>query len=237
VNDLPLVVFVRGCARSGTTLLADIMNESPKIGLLVEQPLGDLAARMLDVFWFEDHIVETRAIIAEKKRAAEKARGAGEHFVLVENLDRMRFPRRYPTREKFGAILTGVVEASLEKPGLAIVGSKTPGHWGNFELDLVRSAFPRVKYVFIVRNPLETVNSILNFRNRARAGLHLWPDKPVEEAIARYQEGIALLLSCAAENGSDTFPPPRSRRSAVFSGWNCATSRSWWGRPRLPRTC
>ena len=99
MNDLPLVVFVRGCARSGTTLLADIMNESPKIGLLVEQPLGDLAARMLDIFWFEDHILETRAIIAEKRRAAEKVRGAGEHFVLVENLDRMRFPRRYPTRE------------------------------------------------------------------------------------------------------------------------------------------
>lgn len=205
MNELPLVVFVRGCARSGTTLLADIMNESPKIGLLVEQPLGDVAARMLDVFWFEDHIVETRATIAEKQRAAEKARGAGEHFVLVENLDRMRFPRRYPTREKFGAILTGVVEASLEKPDLAVVGSKTPGHWDRFELDLVRSAFPRIKYVFIVRNPMETVNSILNFRNRARAGLHLWPDKPVEEAIARYQEGICLLLSCAAESGEDTF--------------------------------
>jgi hypothetical protein len=205
VNELPLVVFVRGCARSGTTLLADIMNESPKIGLLVEQPLGDLAARMLDIFWFEDHIVETRAIIAEKQRAAETARSAGEHFVLVENLDRMLFPRRYPTREKFGAILTGVVEASLEKPDLTIVGSKTPGHWDRFELDLVRSAFPRVKYVFIVRNPMETVNSILNFRNRARAGLHLWPDKPVEEAIARYQEGICLLLSCAADYGEDTF--------------------------------
>ena len=205
MNDLPLVVFVRGCARSGTTLLADIMNESPKIGLLVEQPLGDLAARMLDIFWFEDHILETRAIIAEKRRAAEKVRGAGEHFVLVENLDRMRFPRRYPTREKFGAILTGVVEASLEKPGLAVVGSKTPGHWDRFELDLVRSAFPRMKYVFIVRNPMETVNSILNFRNRARAGLHLWPDKPVEEAIARYQEGIGLLLSCAADSGEETF--------------------------------
>ncbi len=205
MNDLPLVVFVRGCARSGTTLLADIMNESPKIGLLVEQPLGDLAARMLDIFWFEDHILETRAIIAEKRHAAEKVRGSGEHFVLVENLDRMRFPRRYPTREKFGAILTGVVEASLEKPGLAVVGSKTPGHWDRFELDLVRSAFPRMKYVFIVRNPMETVNSILNFRNRARAGLHLWPDKPVEEAIARYQEGIGLLLSCAADSGEESF--------------------------------
>jgi hypothetical protein len=52
---------------------------------------------------------------------------------------------------------------------------------------------------------METVNSIVNFRNRARAGLHLWPDKPVEEAIARYQEGIGLLLSCAADSGEDTF--------------------------------
>jgi Sulfotransferase family len=203
--ELPLAVFVRGCARSGTTLLADIMNESESIGLLIEQPLGDLASHLLDVFWFEEHVLDTQSKIAAMKLAAAKARGSGEHFGLFENLDRMRFPRRYPTRDRLGAIITGIVAASLDKTQLKVVGSKTPGHWDNFELELIASSFPRVKYVFIVRNPMETVNSILNFRNLARAKLHIWPDKPVEEAIARYQEAICLLLSCVADFGDRCF--------------------------------
>ena len=204
-DRLPLAVFVRGCARSGTTLLADIMNESPSIGLLIEQPLGDLAARLLDIFWFEAHVLDNRSRIAAMKAAASKAKGGGEHVQLFENLDRMRFPRRYPTRDRLAQIVTGVVASSLDKDALDVVGSKTPGHWDAYELELITSAFPRVKVVFIVRNPMETVNSIVNFRNLARAKLHLWPDKPIEEAIARYQEGICLLLSCAANLGDACF--------------------------------
>lgn len=197
------MVFVRGSARSGTTLLSDIMNESPEIGILVEQPLGDLANRMRDIFWFERHRDEQRAAIAAASARAAAKRG--EHYEPIENPERMRFPRRYPMRERLGSILAAVVGASLEKPSLRVIGSKTPGHWSDYELRVVEELFERVSFVFIVRNPLETINSIVNRRNAARKGLDLWPDKPVAEAVSRYREGVCLLLSCASTYPDRTY--------------------------------
>jgi Sulfotransferase family len=193
----PLAAFVRGSARSGTTLLSDILNENPEIAILVEQPLGDLAYGLAGIFWFEKHRDEQRATIAERSRKAARKRGE-QHYNPIENPDRMRFPRRYPMRDRFGNIVAAVVGASLEKPSPRVIGSKTPGHWNDHELRIVQELFEQVRYVFIVRNPLDTINSIVNRRNAAREGFDLWPDKPVGEAISRYREGICLLLSCAS---------------------------------------
>src|SRR6185437_4706921 len=62
-----------------------------------------------------------------------------------------------------------------------------------------------VAYVFIARDPLDTINSIVNRRNAAREGRDLWPDKPVAEAISRYREGVCLLLSCASSHPDRTY--------------------------------
>ncbi len=192
----PGVAFVRGSARSGTTLLSDILNESPEIAILVEQPLGDLACGISGIFWFEKHRNEQRESIAARRTKAGRKHGA--HYDPIENPERMRFPRRYPTRDKFGEIVAAVVSASLEKPSARVIGSKTPGHWNDHDLRIVQELFERIGYVFIVRNPLDTINSIVNRRNAAREGRDLWPDKPIAEAISRYREGACLLLSCAS---------------------------------------
>jgi hypothetical protein len=167
---------------------------------LVEQPLGEIARRLADLLWFEDHVRAQRSAAAR----ASTSSGAG-YFIPHDNRPRLTFPRRYPTRERLAAMIAGVVEGALEKPNLRIIGSKTPGHWSSPDLALVREAFARVRYVFMVRNPLDTINSIVNRRNAARVGADRWPDKPVEEAIAQYQESTALLHSCAMEFPGDTF--------------------------------
>lgn len=193
----PLVAFVRGSARSGTTLLSDIMNENPEIAILVEQPLGDLAYGIAGIFWFEKHRDEQRETIAARSGKAAKKRD-DRHYDPIENPERMRFPRRYPMRDRFGNIVAAVVGAALEKPSARVIGSKTPGHWNDHELRVVQEMFEEVRYVFIVRNPIDTINSIVNRRNAARDGLDLWPDKPIDEAISRYREGTCLVLSCAS---------------------------------------
>src|SRR5579863_9371089 len=172
------------------------MNESPEIAILVEQPLGDLAYGIAGIFWFEKHRDEQRETIAA--RSAKAGRRHGEHYDPIENPERMRYPRRYPMRDRFGDIVSAIVRASLEKPSARVIGSKTPGHWNDHELRIVQEIFDQIRYVFIVRNPLDTINSIVNRRNAAREGLDLWPDKPVVEAISRYREGACLLLSCAS---------------------------------------
>lgn len=201
---LPDVVFVRGCPRSGTTLLADLLNESSQIGLLVEQPLGDLARRLDGMCWYEDEKVMEQRVVSEGRAQRMRAEGA-QLYDLHENLDRMRFQTRYPTRGRRGHMLAALVEAALDKPQLRIIGSKTPGRWEHTDVALLREMFGSLKSIFIVRNPFDTVNSIINFRNNARAGLHVWPDKPVEDAIRSYQESIGLLLSSVIDDPDSTF--------------------------------
>lgn len=179
------------------------MNESPDIAILVEQPLGDLAYGIAGIFWFEKHRDEQRATIAARSSKAGKRHGG--HYDPIENPQRMRFPRRYPMRDRFGNIVAAVVGASLEKPAACVIGSKTPGHWNDHELRIVQELFEQIRYVFIVRNPLDTINSIVNRRNAAREGFDLWPDKPVVEAISRYREGACLLLSCASIYPEQTY--------------------------------
>lgn len=178
------------------------MNENPDIAILVEQPLGDLAYGIAGIFWFEKHRDEQREAIAARGKAGKKQ---GEHYDPIENPERMHFPRRYPMRDRFGDIVAAVVGASLEKPSARVIGSKTPGHWNEHELRIVQETFEEIRYVFIVRNPLDTINSIVNRRNAAREGLDLWPDKPIGEAISRYREGACLLLSCASIYPEQTY--------------------------------
>jgi hypothetical protein len=199
-GSLPTVLFVRGCARSGTTLLVNILNRHPRVAILSEQPLGDVAERVLPIFWYEEFLEREQAALM-KQRRARPGEAAATIYEPVDTLERARATHFYPTRARLGAMLTGIVEASFDKKDVALIGSKTPGHWSFEQAALVGSAFPLVKYVFVVRNPRDTINSMMNRRNKARAGLdHSWPDKPVADAISRYHESVALLLSCAARD-------------------------------------
>jgi len=201
----PKALFVRGCARSGTTLLADVLDEHPKIGLLVEQPLGDVVRRIDPVFWYEEHWLAEREAIARAGAKSAARTAKTEHFKPRDNAGRLTFPRRYPSRERLAHILAGIVEASLEKRDLLYIGSKTPGHWRYDDVRRVAGLYGEPKYVFLLRNPFDNVNSIVNRRNAARAGRDAWPDKPIEEAIARYQEAICLVLSCRDRFAEQTF--------------------------------
>src|SRR5262249_34877106 len=142
--------------------------------------------------------------IAARSRKPGKKRGE-KHYDPIENPDRMRFPRRYPMRDRFANIVAAIVGASLEKPSARVIGSKTPRPWNDHQLRIVQELFEEIRYVFIVRNPLDTINSIVNRRNAAREGLDLWPDKPIAEAISRYREGACLVLSCASTYPAQTY--------------------------------
>jgi hypothetical protein len=198
MEALPTVVFIRGCPRSGTTLMANLLNENPEIGCIAEQPLGDLAERLLPIFWYEDAIEREQQAVTRRRHAAPAV-----SYEPADSLAEMRALHPYPTRDRLAQILTAVVEAALDKRDLRIIGSKTPGHWSDAQLQLVRASFSDVRSLFMVRAPLATINSMINRRNKARAGMDAsWPNQSIDEAIARYQEATCLLLSCAQQDPS-----------------------------------
>ena len=49
-NEPPTVVLISGSPRTGTTLLAEILNQSPRAGIMFEYGLGDLLHDLTGVF-------------------------------------------------------------------------------------------------------------------------------------------------------------------------------------------
>ena len=111
----------------------------------------------------------------------------------------------YPTRARSAAILKAVVESSLEKRDVRIIGSKTPGVRSEDERDALARLFPAVRYLFVVRNPYDTINSSINRRNRARRNVDQWHIDDVACAIEEYRENIRHLLAHVARYGDDCF--------------------------------
>ena len=196
------VLFVRGCPRSGTTLLADVLNEDPRIALMVEYPFGKLVGELLPMLSYEHHLHQKFSKPLEN--AAAPTTG-DDFFSPVANGPRLAFPRRYPTMQRFPEIVKSVIETAFEKSNIAIMGSKTPGRWVASDFDGVTEIFGPPKVVFVVRNPRDTVNSILNRRNLTRAGRDKWEFETVEQAIDVYHEATAQLMSCALERPNQTF--------------------------------
>jgi len=183
-------------------LLADVLNEDPRIALMVEYPIGRLVGDLLPIFAYEKHIANKFQI----PFAGQTPSAAHERFFdPLANGPHLKFPSRYPTLQRLPAIVKGVLEAAFEKSEISIMGSKTPGRWIGTDFEMVKTIFGSPKIVFVVRNPRDTVNSILNRRNLTRAGRDNWQYETAGEAIDAYHEATAQLMSCASEMPDHTF--------------------------------
>ena len=228
---LPGVLFVRGCARSGTSLVAELLNDSPDLAILSEYALNALRHDLGPIFAYEreqNGLNSTRSNLY-----AEAAPGASAADLLFDvpadqsptgRQRRLRIAPQfenatdfymeheaalpsthYPTARRAAEILTAVVESSLGKRDARIIGSKTPGSHVADDHDTLASEFPAVRYLFVVRNPFDTINSILNRRNLARHSIDVWLINDVECAIREYRDSVVSLLAHVAAYGDAVF--------------------------------
>jgi hypothetical protein len=198
------VLLIRGCPRSGTTLLVNILNQNDDIGIFNEYALGDLVHDLAPIFQVErDH--GDLEVVAVRAAGAVGSDAIPDVYIHPFENPFVTHQLRFPTRERMAALVTGVVEASLEKDGLRVIGSKRPGPAENGEAARLERAFARVQYLFVVRNPLDTINSIINRRNRARVGWDTWAIDTVDAAIREYRDSMTLLLSLASAHPDDVF--------------------------------
>jgi hypothetical protein len=180
----PTVLFIRGAPRSGTTLLVDILDENPDVGILHEYPFERMVQQLLPILAFGQSVDGLQS-------------GAGG-FANREHPVALKQKLRYPTVQRYPAILKAVLEATFDKSDLKIIGSKTPGYSDGYQMDLVRHLFSDMRFIFCVRNPIGTIGSSLNRRNLASSGADVWHIKDVAGAVAEYRENIGLLRSHAA---------------------------------------
>lgn len=199
VSAPPRVLLVRGCPRSGTSMLVETINQSPRAGMIFEYSLGQLVRDLEPLLAYG----RTHNDLRNKLGGAESAAAANSG--VYWNIPTVGPLRRFPTEERFPAIVRAVVEASLDKRDLEVIGSKTPGDIAHGDRASVEPYFPRISYLFTTRSPLDTINSMLNRRNLTQLGVDTWPWTDVEGSIREYRHNVNLLLSHADAYGADCF--------------------------------
>lgn len=194
--SVPGVLLVRGCPRSGTTLVADLINASDRAAIMFEYPLGQLVRDLQPILAYARDHVQLR-----EKTFATAAQPGDRDSSYYNELRPTLLAATFPTPERLGPIVAAVVAASLGKRDVTLIGSKTPGSVALRDHELLAPFFPAIKFLFVVRDPLAAINSMMNRRNRARLGLDDWPFADVGAAIAEYRQNTRLLFSHVARYG------------------------------------
>jgi hypothetical protein len=175
-------VFIVGMPRSGTTLLAAMLNSHPDIAIVPE------------LHYFTQHWVTCRTALEPGGIGAaalidELAQTAtfGDLKLTPAEIDRIRQSLRRP-----GVTHRGVYRAFLdvyaERRGKSVVGEKTPPYL--LRLPLISSFFTAARYICIVRDPRGVSLSWQRARWRGGATYHALLWRRYYRAAQRYRAAI-----------------------------------------------
>lgn len=208
-------VIVGGGARSGTTLMTDVLNESPLIGIFGEYPLSALIQSLEQVFsWSGEHRkLDVSLGSSDPSLLDEKYTGNSivrkenlpPFYSLRGNLRALKYDKRYPERQDMQEATTRLVAFTLGKETLSIVGSKIPNINEETNLNAIRRLYGRCRFVLMIRNPQGTINSIINRRNLTAAGLDSWGISDVGAALELYRANILSTISLITDYPEDCF--------------------------------
>jgi hypothetical protein len=201
LSEAVTAVLIGGAPRSGTTLLCDLLNEQSEIGIFSEFYLGDFLGRLDPLFDYEAEVEVFTSAANEGLGVDAQAADVGDGPRLFRPLDqagRIRHWRRYPQRRDVARIATAVARASLDKPKLHIIGSKYPLFFDLYHPGRVESVFPDTRMIFVLRRPLDVINSSINRRNMTSAGLDNWHVPDVLQSTEEYLKSISNIVSMSA---------------------------------------
>lgn len=153
-------VFVVGCQRSGTTLLAVMLDRHSRIAVLPETQFFSHVAPHLR------RQAGTLASMVDRALSEPTIAACGlSREVILDRLRQDQLPRDQQTPEAlFGALL----DAYAERRAKPRAGEKSCGHI--FHLDHLCTHFPHAKVIAIVRDGRDVVRSLrssLNDRSRS----------------------------------------------------------------------
>lgn len=218
-SHTPTVVLIGGVPRSGTTMLVDALNENDSCAIMAEYRFDKFLRDLSPIFDYEKayhgfvgaHKPEyfersgEAAIETGASAGASRLAATGTQYYMPRAIVPLKNPVRFPRTNSRVSIATAALRAALGKPFARVIGSKDP----RFVLDsahlAVREDFPRVRYVFALREPLAQINSAMNRRNLAAVGLDEWLATTVEQAIDEYRSIAHAVSELVLSHPDDCF--------------------------------
>ncbi|KRA65872.1 hypothetical protein ASD79_00895 [Caulobacter sp. Root655] len=216
----PAHLLVTGCGRSGTTALTSLLNSHPRIGILAEFGWARIL-ETTDVF-FKAH----EEAIGRLKRPLKQLT-LREYIDPLDTMDddelvdaHLALPLAEITEEimdevavrlpeltmpcpalHFDRVVTGFFSAVFPDKVLSVIGDKTPDllKWEDHFANL-RTRLPRLKVLYIFRDPMEVLASSLKRRDDTLAGEDQWHVTSIEHAYGDWRNDALMALEIAKEH-------------------------------------
>lgn len=169
-------IFVVGCARSGTTLVRDLLNNHPQLALLPYET--HLLPR------YRDHLSGIDLKDPDRfeefwKRFVTDTYYDGAGIDAAYMRDRWLAAPGSSTRDFF----TCLMKTYAESQGKPFYGEKTPDHFRFVEQ--LFDWYPDARILFVVRDPRAVLTSWLTLRNP-------WTRVPQRDVLDRWRESIKV---------------------------------------------
>ena len=186
----PLIwASVLGAARSGTTFLRVALSAHPRCAILHEYKLTTLFERLEALVgkkaYVDDHQPDDTSEFNLLKLELAMANGRMKEAVTFYMNSKRKWRPKVQSSSfplSVDAAARAFFEASFDRRGLRVVGSKLPLGTGWSE-DFSRLAtIPTMRFVLILRNPLDVINSSLRRARNSAAGFDEWEIRTVEQA-------------------------------------------------------
>jgi hypothetical protein len=189
------LVFIVGCARSGTTLLQRVVDAHPQIAVTPE------------LHWVTHYFRDRKKFLSPVGRVTpELVESMIENTKRVSQLEftpdefRGLLPGGEPA--PYVTFLNGIFELYRKHSGKPLVGNKTPAYVRR--LPLFHQFWPKAKFVHIIRDGRDVCLSVLNWYHADRtAGRYsTWAEDPVSTTALWWERKVRL-----GQQGGESLPP------------------------------
>ena len=147
------IVFILGCARSGTTWLQLLLFQHPLVASSQETTLFSHYLGHLAKSWKQEEDEESDRRLSRSAEAPARMISPPRAAGLSQTLSRDEFEA---LMRDFGLAVFRKIAAS--KAGASVLVEKTPAH--AFHRDLIVRLFPDARFIHIVRDPRSVVVSL-----------------------------------------------------------------------------
>ncbi len=213
----PYPLFILGAPRSGTKLLRALLNNHPDVSLGSE---GNFVPRLVRQFGAGADLARLevqREVYAAFSRSEYVRQRAREGVGLSEEdlLGALEAYRAQGVPLEWGTVLELMLRPYGPRPQAPVFGDKSHGYIS--DVALVRSVFPRVRFIFLVRDPRDQALSARTAWGRhPLRSAHLWAGNARKAAEA----GLAVAADTLTVRYEDLTGDPEGelRRVCAFLG-------------------
>jgi len=219
-SGLPTQLLVTGCGRSGTTALASLLNSHPRIGVLTEFGWSSVLDTV-DVF-FKVHAEALKRLdlpldALTLRQYIDPLDTLDDDEAVCDSLtlqlDQITEPMIDDLAVRMPAInmpspalhldrvITALFSAVFSNKVLSVIGDKTPDvfKWDG-EVPKLVERLPRLKVLYIFRDPKEVVASSLRRRDVTLEGGDHWHVMTIEHAYSEWRNDALAALKFAEIN-------------------------------------